>query len=69
MLTTNQKNETEVSRNTSISQPTVHRYLKLLEVSNIIVRLEPYFSNRLKRIVKKPEIFFIDPGYALFSEL
>lgn len=66
MLTANLIIEIAVSRNTSISQPTVHRYLKLLEVSNIIVRLLPYFSNRLKRIVKKPKVFFIDPGLCSF---
>lgn len=59
-------NQTEVSRDTGVSQPTVHRYMKLLEVSNIINRVHPYYLSRTKRITKSPKLFFIDPGLSIY---
>jgi uncharacterized protein len=64
--TGNVLNQTEVSRDTGVSQPTVHRYLKLLEVSNIISRTPSYFPSRTKRITKSPKLFFIDPGLCIY---
>lgn len=59
-------NQTEIARDTGVSQPTVHRYIKLLEVSNIIKRIPPYFHSRTKRITKSPKVFFIDPGLSVY---
>jgi len=64
--TGNVLNQTEVSRDTGVSQPTVHRYLKLLEVSNIISRTPSYYPSRTKRITKSPKLFFIDPGLCIY---
>ena len=36
-------NQTELSRDTGIAQPTVHRYLNLLETSCLLIRLTSYF--------------------------
>lgn len=55
-------NQTEVARDTGISQPTVHRYIKLLEISNIIKKLPAYYPSKTKKITKSPKIFFIDTG-------
>jgi len=59
-------NQTEVSRDCSVSQSTVHRYLKLLEVSNIINRVPSYYPSRSKRITKSPKLYFIDPGLSIY---
>ncbi|MFZ5907971.1 MAG: ATP-binding protein [Nitrospirota bacterium] len=66
LRTGNVLNQTEVSRDTGVSQPTVHRYLKLLEVSNIISRTPSYYTSRTKRITKAPKLFFIDPGLSIY---
>ncbi len=66
LRTGNILNQTEVSRDTTVSQPTVYRYIKLLEVSNIISRLPSYFPSRSKRITKSPKLFFIDPGLSIY---
>jgi len=58
-------NQTEIARDTGISQPTVFRYLNLLEVTSIIKRIFPYFPARAKRIIKTPKVFFIDPALAV----
>jgi len=64
--TGNLLNQTEISRDTGVSQPTVYRYIKLLETSNIIRRIPAYFPARAKRIMKSPKIFFIDPGLSIY---
>ncbi|MBI5205163.1 MAG: ATP-binding protein [Nitrospirae bacterium] len=64
--TGNVLNQTEISRDSGVSQPTVHRYIKLLEVSNIINRIPSYFHSRTKRIIKSPKVFFIDPALSIY---
>ena len=64
--TGNLLNQTEISRDTGVSQPTVYRYLKLLEVSNIIKRVPAYYSSRSKRVIKSPKLFFVDPGLSIY---
>lgn len=59
-------NQTELARDTGLSQASVHRYLNLLETSYQLVRLEPYSVNRTKRLVKTPKAFWSDTGLALF---
>jgi hypothetical protein len=59
-------NQSELAREVGLSQPTVHRYLNLLETSCLIHRLEPYAVNRRKRIVRTPKLYFADPGLAAF---
>ncbi|HMQ46736.1 MAG TPA: ATP-binding protein [Saprospiraceae bacterium] len=55
-------NITDLSRSLGISQPTVRRYLDLLEGGFIIHRLLPYFKNVGKRLVKSPRIYIRDSG-------
>ncbi|MBI4715811.1 MAG: ATP-binding protein [Nitrospirae bacterium] len=59
-------NQTDVSRDSGVSQPTVHRYLKLLEVSNILSRIPSYYQNRTIRIAKSPKLFFTDPALSIY---
>ena len=59
-------NQTEISRDTGVSQPTVYRYLKLLEVSNIIRRVPAYYPRRAQRVTKSPKVFFVDPGLSTY---
>lgn len=66
LRTGNVLNQTEISRDTGVSQPTVFRYLKLLEVSNIIRRIPGYYSSRSKRVTKSPKLFFVDPGLSIY---
>jgi len=66
LRTGNIMNQTEISRDSGVSQPTVYRYIKLLEVSNIINRIPSYYQSRTKRITKSPKLFFIDPGLSIY---
>ncbi len=64
--TGNIMNQTEVARDAGVSQPTTYRYIKLLEISNIINRTPSYYQNRSKRITKSPKLYFVDPGLSVY---
>lgn len=59
------QNQTTLARQTAVSQPTVYRYLNLLEASCLLIRLQPFFINRTKRLIKSPKLYFCDTGLAL----
>lgn len=58
-------NQTELGRDVALPQPTVHRYLNLLETSYLLVRLPAYSVNRTKRLIKSPKLYWGDTGVAL----
>lgn len=58
-------NQTELGRDVGLPQPTVHRYLNLLEISHLLVRLPAFAVNRTKRLVKSPKLYWGDTGVAL----
>ena len=58
-------NQTDLGRDVSIPQATVHRYLNLLEASYMLVRLPAYAVNRTKRLIKSPKLYWGDTGVAL----
>ena len=66
LRTGNLLNQSEIARDTGISQSSVHRYIKLLEISNIIKQIPAFYSNKIKRIMKMPKIFFVDPALSLY---
>jgi len=48
-----------------VSQPTARRWLSTLEASFIVFRLQPFHANLGKRLVKRPKLYFYDPGLAV----
>ena len=58
-------NQTELGRDVALPQPTVHRYLNLLETSYLLVRLPAFAVNRTKRLIKSPKLYWGDTGVAL----
>ena len=59
-------NQTELGRDVALPQPTVHRYLNLLETSYLLVRVPAYAVNRTKRLIKSPKLYWGDTGVALY---
>ncbi len=57
--------QTGLGRDVALPQPTVHRYLNLMETSYLLVRLSAYSVNRTKRVVKSPKLYWGDTGVAL----
>jgi predicted AAA+ superfamily ATPase len=58
-------NQTDLGRDAALGQPTVHRWLNLLETSYLLVRLPAYAVNRTKRLIKAPKLYWSDTGLAL----
>lgn len=58
-------NQAELGRDVAMTQPTVHRYLNLLEVSYVIVRIPAFATVRTKRLIKSPKLYWSDVGLAL----
>ncbi len=58
-------NQTELGRDVALAQSTVHRYLNLLEMSYLLIRLPAYAVNRTKRLIKAPKLYWGDTGVAL----
>lgn len=62
-------NYSEFAKALGIEVNTVKRYIDYFENAFLIRRLQPYFTNSKKRIVKSPKIFIRDTGilHALFN--
>lgn len=59
-------NQSEISRDANISQPTVHRYINLLETALLADKVPAYAINRTKRLIKSPKFYWCDCGLASF---
>jgi predicted AAA+ superfamily ATPase len=59
-------NKSDLSRDVGVSQPTINTWLAVLEASNQIALLEPFFANVGKRLVKSPKLYVLEPGLLCF---
>jgi len=57
---------TSISNDTGVSVNTIKGWLTVLQVSHLIFKLQPYYKNQNKRIIKSPKIYFTDPGIISF---
>lgn len=55
-----------IASDVEISDDTAKRWLNILEKSEIIYYLHPYFNNLLKRIIKAPKLYFFDTGLVAY---
>ena len=56
----------EIGSEVGISSHTVKEWISMLEASFIVFRLQPYFENFGKRIIKSPKLYFTDVGLATY---
>lgn len=59
-------NLAELGRDVGIAGTTARDWLSVLEASNQVLLLEPYFSNAGKRLIKTPKLYFRDTGLLCF---
>lgn len=59
-------NYSELAKDVGISSPTAKSWLSILVTSGLVVLIEPYFNNALKRIVKAPNMYFMDTGLCAY---
>ncbi|MBO7135694.1 MAG: ATP-binding protein [Spirochaetaceae bacterium] len=59
-------NYESLSNDTGVSSTTIAEWISVLESSFIIFKLEPYFENYTKRLIKSPKIYFYESGLAAY---
>ncbi len=59
-------NQSETARDAKLSQPTIHRYLNLLEATYLLQRLPAFTASRTTRLLKSPKVQWADPGLAIY---
>ncbi len=59
-------NYADMAKDVGISPPTAKQWLSILVSSGIATLVEPYFNNALKRIIKSPNLYFLDTGLCAY---
>jgi len=59
-------NLADIAKDIGVSSPTAKQWLSILVTSGIVVLVEPYFNNRMKRIIKSPNLYFMDTGLCAY---
>jgi predicted AAA+ superfamily ATPase len=52
----------DLSRSVGVTAPVINRYIDFLEGAFLVYKLQPWFSNAGKRLVKAPKIYIKDSG-------
>lgn len=55
-------NAQDMSRSVGVSNQTISNWMTILETSYTAFRLQPYYKNIGKRLVKTPKVYFYDTG-------
>lgn len=59
-------NYSSLAADVGVSAVTIREWISVLEATYIITRLEPYFENFGKRVIKSPKVYFVDTGLACY---
>ena len=59
-------NITTVANDAEISVPTAQSWLSILVNTGLVILLEPFPNNVIKRTIKRPKIYFMDTGLACY---
>lgn len=62
-------NLSDISKDVGIDSKTSESWLSLLVSSGLVYLLRPYSGNTIKRIVKRPKLYFMDTGLACYLSL
>lgn len=59
-------NYSSLASDVGVSSVTIKEWIAVLEATYILIRLEPYFENFGKRVIKSPKLYFTDTGLACY---
>lgn len=59
-------NYSNIAGDVGVSEPTIKKWISILERTGIIYLLQPYSPSSLKRAIKTPKIYFRDTGLACY---
>lgn len=57
---------TNIASDVGVSEPTIKKWISILERTGIVYLLQPYSASALKRAVKTPKLYFRDTGLACY---
>ena len=57
---------TSIANDVGVSSDTVKLWISILEMTDIIVLLRPYYNSHLNRAIKSPKVYFRDTGIAAY---
>ena len=59
-------NFSSLATDCGITQPTAKAWFSTLEASYILMKIQPYYKNFSKRVIKSPKLYFHDVGLAAY---
>jgi len=62
-------NLSDMAKDVGIDSKTADSWLSLMVTSGLVYLLQPYSGNTIKRIVKRPKIYFMDTGLACWKHM
>lgn len=67
--TSQEVNLADIAKDVGIDGKTADSWLSILVSSGIVVLLRPYSGNTIKRIIKRPKLYFMDTGLACYLSM
>lgn len=67
--TSQEVNLTDLGKDVDIDRKTAEGWLSILVSSGLVYLLPPYSGNTVKRIIKRPKLYFMDTGLACYLAL
>lgn len=67
--TSQEVNLSDLAKDVGIDGKTADSWLSILVSSGIVVLLHPYSGNTIKRIIKRPKLYFMDTGLACYLSM
>ena len=67
--TAQEVNLTDMAKDIEIDHKTADSWLSILVSSGLVYMLSPYSGNTIKRIIKRPKLYFMDTGLACYLSL
>lgn len=64
--TSQEVNLTDIGKDVEIDRNTAGSWLSILVSSGLVYLLHPYSGNTIKRIIKRPKLYFMDTGLACY---
>lgn len=62
-------NYSDIANAGNVTVPTAKEWVKILQSMGIVYLLEPYSNNELKRLIKKPKLYFCDTGLCAYLSM
>lgn len=62
-------NLADMSKDIGVDRKTADGWLSILVSSGLVYLLHPYYGNTIKRIIKRPKLYFMDTGLACYLTL